>query len=85
MLDIAIYDERIAIIIDGCFWHVCPDHGTLPKSNQDWWLTKLARNVVRDSCLRQALRMHGWTVIRHWEHDDPARTADALELIIAGS
>jgi DNA mismatch endonuclease (patch repair protein) len=62
---------KVAVFVDGCFWHGCPEHGTLPKSNADWWATKLARNVERDADTDRLLADAGWTVIRVWEHEDP--------------
>lgn len=77
--DLAFTRARIAVFIDGCFWHRCPIHGTLPKNNADWWLAKLNRNVERDRETDAALREAGWTVLRYWEHDDPLEIADEIE------
>jgi len=73
--DIIFSKRRIAIFIDGCFWHRCPLHGTLPRSNAEYWGPKLARNVSRDIDVSKALHNAGWTVLRFWEHDDPAGVA----------
>jgi DNA mismatch endonuclease (patch repair protein) len=78
--DIAFTGQRIAVFIDGCFWHSCPDHLHLPKANADYWAAKLARNVERDAEVTALLRDLGWTVLRSWEHE-PAR--EAAERIIA--
>lgn len=76
--DIALPGRRVAIFVDGCFWHSCPEHGTSPKSNRGYWIPKLESNRLRDTRHTLALRSEGWTVIRIWEHDDPSDAADAL-------
>ncbi|MBF4632021.1 very short patch repair endonuclease [Clavibacter michiganensis subsp. phaseoli] len=78
--DIAFTRQRIAVFIDGCFWHSCPEHLHLPKANADYWTPKLARNVERDAEVTAVLRGLGWTVLRFWEHE-PAR--EVADLIIA--
>lgn len=67
-IDIAMLGPRLAVFIDGCFWHVCPVHGTLPRRNQEWWQEKLNANVARDRDTDARLRSLGWTVVRLWEH-----------------
>jgi len=69
--DVVFTRRRIAVFIDGCFWHACPTHGTMPKSNAEWWRNKLEANVRRDLAATEALKEAGWTVLRFWEHDDP--------------
>ena len=69
--DVAIVGYRVAIFVDGCFWHRCPDHGSDPKRNAEFWAEKLDRNVARDRRVDAALRQCGWTVIRCWEHEPP--------------
>jgi len=66
---------RVAVFVDGCFWHGCPKHGRNPASNREYWLPKLARNRARDIAITKALRRAGWRVLRLWEHDlsDSAR------------
>jgi DNA mismatch endonuclease, patch repair protein len=59
--------QRIAVFIDGCFWHCCPKHTRIPKSRQEFWVPKLARNRNRDLVVNLTLRKSGWTVIRIWE------------------
>ena len=68
--DIAFPSKRIAVFVDGCFWHSCPMHGTIPKSNQDYWVPKLKQNVDRDKLVNQLLESAGWRVVRIWEHAD---------------
>ncbi|MFM2475366.1 very short patch repair endonuclease [Burkholderia cenocepacia] len=77
--DIVFTRRRIAVYIDGCFWHGCPQHRTQPKANADYWTPKLQRNVARDMEVTAALRSAGWTVLRFWEHEDPREVADAIE------
>jgi len=60
---------KIAMFIDGCFWHSCPKHCRLPASNKDYWNTKIERNRIRDKKTSKALKEKGWTVIRIWEHE----------------
>jgi len=70
--DIVFTRRRIAVFIDGCFWHSCPLHATQPKVNSDYWDGKLARNAARDKNVTDALTGEGWVVLRFWEHEDPA-------------
>jgi len=77
--DIALTGARVAVFVDGCFWHACPDHGVLPRNNRDWWQAKLSRNVARDREKDEQLDSLGWVVVHVWEHEDPARAADAIE------
>ena len=70
---------RVAIFVDGCFWHACPEHGVLPKNNREWWREKLERNVARDREKDQQLDTLGWVVVHVWEHEDPVMVADAIE------
>ena len=60
---------RVAVFVDGCFWHGCPEHQKLPKSNADYWVPKLASNVDRDRRIDAALENDGWQVVRIWEHE----------------
>jgi DNA mismatch endonuclease (patch repair protein) len=76
--DIAFTRQRIAVFIDGCFWHGCPEHLHLPKANADYWTPKLARNVERDAEVTAILRGLGWTVLRFWEHEPAQATADRI-------
>ncbi|QIS42362.1 very short patch repair endonuclease [Clavibacter capsici] len=73
--DIAFPRQRVAVFIDGCFWHSCSDHLHLPKANADYWVAKLARNVERDAEVTALLRDLGWTVLRFWEHVPPGEAA----------
>jgi len=66
--DIVFTKRRLAVFVDGCFWHCCPIHGNVPQSNREYWRSKLARNVERDKEVTRALVDCGWSVIRIWEH-----------------
>ena len=79
-VDIAFTRSKVAIMVDGCFWHVCPQHASWPKNNAQWWREKLAANVARDRETDRRLEELGWTVIRVWEHE---RTEAALEKVVA--
>lgn len=73
--DLLFKTARIAVFVDGCFWHGCPEHGTRPKSNAGWWADKLDRNIQRDRDTDQRLSADGWTVVRIWEHESPDSAA----------
>lgn len=78
-VDIAFTRWKIAVEVDGCFWHGCPDHGTQPARNSEWWVWKIQRNQARDRDTDERLASLGWQVIRVWEHEDPAAAADRIE------
>jgi DNA mismatch endonuclease (patch repair protein) len=80
--DIVFTRKRVAVFIDGCFWHGCPVHSAQPKANTDYWGPKLDRNVERDRETTASLEARGWTVLRFWEHDPPDRVAAAIEAVI---
>ena len=82
--DVAFTRLRIAIFVDGCFWHQCPAHGTLPKRNRKWWKAKLAANVRRDAEIDKHLGSCGWTVLRIWEHDPPSAAVARIESLVHG-
>lgn len=77
--DLVFQGAQVAVYVDGCFWHACPEHGTLPKSNREWWRHKLESNTARDVHTDELLRAAGWEVIRVWEHDDVLVTAALIE------
>ena len=78
--DIVFTRRRVAVFVDGCFWHVCPEHGQQPSANALYWKTKLQRNVDRDLADTESLERSGWTVVRVWEHES---TKDAVATIHA--
>ncbi|WP_327663160.1 MULTISPECIES: very short patch repair endonuclease [unclassified Streptomyces] len=77
-IDITFGKDKIAVFMDGCFWHGCPKHATSPKANAEWWRTKLDKNMTRDLETTRHLEEEGWTVLRFWEHEDPADVARAI-------
>ena len=77
--DIAFTRLRVAVFVDGCFWHACPIHGTLPKANRAWWRAKLAGNRARDQDTVDRLEGAGWVALRFWEHQDAQIAADEIE------
>lgn len=76
--DIVFPGIQIAIFVDGCFWHGCPEHGTWPKRNADFWRNKILTNQARDKDTDERLTELGWTVIRIWEHEDPENAAQKI-------
>ena len=81
--DLAFVSAKVAVFVDGCFWHGCPRHATWPKANAEWWRKKLATNVARDRDTDKRLQDSGWTVLRFWEHEDVAEAARAIERVFA--
>lgn len=67
--DFVFRKQRVAVFVDGCFWHGCPQHGRMPESNVGYWAVKLTRNKQRDAAVTLQLRRLGWKVVRVWEHD----------------
>jgi DNA mismatch endonuclease (patch repair protein) len=78
-VDFTFRRERVALFVDGCFWHGCPRHGTMPAGNRAFWKATLARNTERDRTVTRALRQAGWTVLRIWEHDLAPSTGRAWQ------
>lgn len=76
--DLAFTRRRVAVFVDGCFWHVCPVHGREPTSNEWYWTPKLRRNVERDRFADTLLQVAGWTVVRVWEHQT---LEEAIQLV----
>ncbi|WP_030771353.1 MULTISPECIES: very short patch repair endonuclease [unclassified Streptomyces] len=74
-IDIAFPGAKVAVFLDGCFWHGCPEHATQPKSNAQWWREKLDKNMARDRETSELLAAAGWTVLRFWEHETPESVA----------
>lgn len=80
--DIVFTRAKVAVDVRGCFWHGCPEHGTLPKNNRAWWSDKLDANRARDADTEQRLRDAGWEPVVVWEHDDPIEAADRIEQLV---
>jgi DNA mismatch endonuclease (patch repair protein) len=74
--------ERVAVFVDGCFWHGCPAHGHRPRRNADYWRAKIERNAARDRRNDRLLAEAGWAVVRAWEHEDPALVADRVAAVV---
>jgi DNA mismatch endonuclease (patch repair protein) len=83
--DIAFPRAKIAVYIHGCYWHLCPEHRSLPKSNSAWWLAKLTANQERDRLTRQELEANGWACLTFWEHEDPEIVAETIEFAVRGT
>ena len=76
--DLVFTRARVAVFIDGCYWHGCPEHGTMAKTNADYWDAKIARNRERDAETDKLLTGAGWTVVRAWEHAAPREVVDQI-------
>lgn len=81
-IDIAFPRLRLAVFVDGCFWHGCPSHGRLPHHNSAWWTTKLSANEARDRDTDSHLVAQGWCVLRFWEHVQPSVAASRVEAVL---
>ena len=80
--DIVFPVERVAIFVDGCFWHVCPLHRTFPKTNAEWWMAKLEANIRRDRNTDMHLWEAGWAVLRFWEHEDVSLVVQKIAIAV---
>ncbi|MFG1617999.1 very short patch repair endonuclease [Nonomuraea wenchangensis] len=78
--DIVFTAKKVAVFVDGCFWHVCPEHGRQPTTNEWYWTPKLRRNMERDQRVNSALEAAGWQVVRLWEHET---LTTAVETVVA--
>lgn len=81
--DLVFPRRKVAVYVDGCFWHSCPQHATFPKNNAQWWAEKLAGNVTRDRDTDTRLTDAGWTVVRIWEHENPVVAANRVQEALA--
>lgn len=77
-IDIAFPSKKVAVFVDGCFWHGCPYHGTIPKANENWWAEKLTSNRTRDERVTTQLIEAGWEVLRFWTHETPGSMAASI-------
>jgi len=80
--DIAFTARRVAVFVDGCFWHACPQHGSKPRANDWYWTPKLARNVERDRAADETLAAAGWQVVRIWEHESLEQALTAVIAVV---
>jgi DNA mismatch endonuclease (patch repair protein) len=81
-IDIVFTRSKVAVFLDGCFWHGCPDHATSPRSNAEWWRAKLDRNMSRDRETTEHLASEGWLVLRFWEHEATEDIARQVALAV---
>lgn len=82
--DVVFPRARVAVFVDGCFWHSCPQHRSAPRSNADWWAKKLARNVERDRDTDRRLIEAGWMPLHMWEHENPVVAAATIRAQVGG-
>lgn len=80
--DIVFHGKKVAIFVDGCFWHGCPEHATRPKSNSAFWKDKILTNRAHDQDTNRKLVGAGWKVLRVWEHEDPVKAVDRIETLL---
>lgn len=80
--DIIFSRVRVAVFLDGCFWHGCPEHCRMPQSNAAYWERKIGRNRARDAAVSQLLSDAGWTALRYWEHEDPKKIAGQIAAVV---
>lgn len=80
--DIVFAPSKVAVYVDGCFWHSCPEHATTPKNNREWWIDKLEANVRRDRDTDRQLAEAGWLVVRVWEHEDVEQAAEDISVAV---
>lgn len=80
--DIVFRSAKVAVFVDGCFWHGCPIHGTQAKANAEFWKHKIKRNHERDAETDQLLKKAGWKVVRVWEHENPEKASTKIQKII---
>ena len=83
--DLVFTRARVAVFVDGCFWHGCSAHHTVAETNAEFWAAKVARNRDRDRETDRLLAEAGWRVVRVWEHEDPVAAADRVRAIVNGS
>lgn len=81
--DVAFTGRKIAVFVDGCFWHGCPEHATWPKQNAEFWREKIEANQRRDEDTNDCLRSIGWTVLRFWSHEPPTEAARTVARAVA--
>lgn len=80
--DIIFRSTKVAVFVDGCFWHGCPKHGTQAKANAKFWKNKIRQNQDRDADTNKELKKVGWKVIRVWEHENPEKAAKRISNIV---
>jgi DNA mismatch endonuclease (patch repair protein) len=83
--DLVFRSARVAVFVDGCFWHGCPEHYGEPRTNTGYWAPKIARNRERDEVVTRELCEAGWTVVRIWEHEDVAVATERVVSTVTGA
>jgi DNA mismatch endonuclease (patch repair protein) len=83
--DLAFVRAKVAVFVDGCFWHACPRHATWPKLNATWWRDKIRANARRDRDTDALLKLRGWRVLRFWEHQDMGNAARMVARVVRAS
>ena len=81
-VDVLFSRARVAVFVDGCFWHGCPKHASWPHRNSEFWRTKIEKNRARDLDTDRRLREAGWLSVRVWEHEDPAVAAARIHATV---
>lgn len=82
--DMIFTRQRLAVFIDGCFWHGCPTHFIPPTNNAEWWASKINANIARDQASREQLRSRGWRVLSIWEHEPPEEAVLRIHEALSG-
>lgn len=82
--DLVFTKAKVAVFLDGCFWHGCPEHHVAAKTNASWWAGKIEGNRSRDLDTTAQLGSRGWTVLRIWEHEDPLVAAQMVAAVVRG-
>ncbi|MFB7976570.1 very short patch repair endonuclease [Bacillus subtilis] len=80
--DVVFRGARVAVFIDGCYWHGCEEHAAIPRRNRDYWEPKIRRSMARDVDTTARLEEAGWTVLRFWEHEDPNDVAAMIASVV---
>lgn len=80
--DLLFTRVRVAVFIDGCYWHGCPEHFSVPATKLDYWSTKISQNQARDLETTALLAAHGWLVLRFWEHEPPTTVAERIAELV---
>jgi DNA mismatch endonuclease (patch repair protein) len=80
--DIVFPTARVAVFVDGCFWHGCPEHCVWPKANASWWKEKIRMTQLRDADTDVRLEVEGWLIVRVWEHELAEGVADRIEVLV---
>jgi DNA mismatch endonuclease (patch repair protein) len=83
--DVVFASQRVAVFVDGCWWHGCPEHHTPPMANHEWWAAKISATRARDGDTERRLAAAGWTVVRVWEHEAAEAAAEVVECAVVAA